>query len=244
MPQADAKLLCASLTGADDGVPVRTLRDISSTHPFVEWAILYYPEREGSPRNPTPAWREQFLSDVPGRTAAHLCGEQVFEELLSPQLAKARIDDLRRFGRVQLNINARKQVFEDPKVLKVYQTLLEEGLTLIVQYHENSKSLIEQFVASCGQEELSRIHVLFDNSRGKGMRPEGWLGPLRVANRVLVCGYAGGLGPDVMEQELPRIRQAAAEAPYWVDMESGLRTNNAFDVPKAVKVLDTVARSR
>lgn len=242
MPSHHPLPFCVSLTGADDAVHPQTLRSISETFAFAEWAILYFPEKEGSARNPSTAWRERFLATSPARSAAHLCGKRVFLELLDDELAPYRIDDLRRYGRVQLNINARGRLFNDEQVLKIYDRLLHAGMTLILQYHDESKDLIGLFLGGRSNEELHRIHVLFDGSKGRGVRPTEWPKPLTMPGLPMTCGYAGGLGPDVMTQEIVRIAGAveSSGSAYWVDMESGLRTNNQFDPDKAVEVLDAV----
>lgn len=46
-----------SITGADDSVNPQDLLRLSVQHPQAEWAILYFPEKEGDPRNPSAQWR-------------------------------------------------------------------------------------------------------------------------------------------------------------------------------------------
>lgn len=231
----------ASLTGADDLVTPDSLAAISAKYPFVEWAILYFPEKEGTPRNPSASWREDFLAIGLPYSAAHLCGTQVFRDLLRPETAQTRIVDLARYHRIQVNINARRQDFTDEQVLEVYRTLHEAGLKLILQYHAASEQVIERFLSELDEEGLRRVGILFDASKGTGQRPLFWPAPHRFN---LSCGYAGGLGPDILETELPKIKTAIAQVerdvPFWVDMESGLRTNNTFDLEKVDMVLSTI----
>jgi len=49
-----------------------------------------------------------------------------------------------------------------------------------------------------------------------------WPQPLPIP-----CGYAGGLGPDNIQQELGRIAAVAGARPIWVDMEGKLRRTEA-----------------
>ena len=231
-----------SITGADDKVVPAVLADISAQYPFVEWAVLYFPEKEGRPRNPSALWRDNFLALGLPYTAAHLCGTQVFRELLDPETAHLRIADLSRYRRVQLNINASRGEFSDKEILEIYRLLHGAGLRLILQRHTASEQVIEQFVCEIsrleGPQGLKLIDILFDTSKGTGQRPDAWPAPYPF---IPFCGYAGGLGPEVLETELPRIKAAAACAgnnqPYWIDMESGIRTDNAFDLEKVVRVL-------
>lgn len=232
-----------SLTGADDHVAPEALAALSAQYPFVEWAILYFPEKDGTPRNPSAPWREKLLALKLPYTAAHLCGSRVFHALLDSELAPSVIADLSRYRRIQLNINARRPEFSDEEVLAIYRVLHQAGLRLILQHHAASESVIEKFlreVADNDADGLKRIDILFDASKGTGQRPDAWPAPHRFN---LFCGYAGGLGPDVLETELPKIKAAVSQAqsrrdsPYWIDMESGIRTDNAFDLEKAGQVL-------
>lgn len=227
-----------SLTGADDRVAPEALAALSAKYPFVEWAVLYFHEKEDTPRNPSALWRENFLSLGLPYTAAHLCGTQVFRELLTPEKAPARIADLSRYRRIQLNINARRPEFTDEEVLSIYRKLHGAGLRLILQHHAASEQVIEQFLYDLDEEGLKRVDILFDASKGTGQRPDTWPAPHRFN---LFCGYAGGLGPDVLATELQKIKAAVARSgrdlPYWIDMETGVRTENAFDLAKAEQVL-------
>ena len=230
-----------SLTGADDQVAPEALVALSAKYPFVEWAILYSHEKSATPRNPSAQWREKFLALKLPYTAAHLCRSRVFRDLLSPALAPSVISDLARYRRIQLNINARRLEFSEEEVLSIYRLLHQAGLRLILQHHAASELVIEKFlreVADDDAEGLKRIDILFDASKGTGQRPDDWPAPHRFK---LFCGYAGGLGPDVLATELPKVKAAVAKSgrdlPYWIDMESGIRTDNAFDLEKAEQVL-------
>jgi len=72
--------------------------------------------------------------------------------------------------------------------------------------------------------------ILFDASGGHGVSPEYW--PAHLPDKS--CGYAGGLGPDNLARELPRIQEAAGQGPYWIDMEGKLRNEaDRFDLARA-----------
>lgn len=237
-------LKLVSLTGADDNVSPADLVIISAKYQSVppEWAILYFPEKQGTQRNPSAPWREEFLAQPLPFTAVHLCGSQVFRDILDPNTAPAIVADLRRYGRIQLNINARRPEFSDDEVLTVYWTLFDAGIRLILQYHDGSKSIIERFLMDLSPEEVSRVDILFDGSKGKGQRPGSWPSLLEIGPREPCCGYAGGLGPEVVSTELMKITVAAVPSsrPFWIDMESGIRTDNEFDLVKVDSVLQQV----
>jgi hypothetical protein len=82
---------------------------------------------------------------------------------------------------------------------------------------------------------------LFDCSHGAGVLPAEWP-KARLSNKDgLVChGYAGGLGPDTLEEQLPRIFAAAGDARIWVDMETRVRTQDDefLDMQKVRRCLE------
>lgn len=230
-------LRCVSLTGADDQTDVRDLAELGAQYSFVEWALLYVPHKEGAPRNPTQGWRTRFFeANVPGSVAMHLCGRLAFEQLRDSQLPL----DVLQADRLQLNINARGRDFEDVEVLDLFQCALALGPDIILQYHEDSARVIHQFLATVKDSERTRVHVLLDGSRGTGVCPPTWTVPEELSGWY--CGSAGGIGPTTIDQVLAS--HADRTSAYWVDMESGIRTDNRFDLEKARRVLSSAAAFR
>lgn len=234
-----------TITGADDDVDLDQLlavHDRYQAYGAVEWAVLYMPEKAGSPRYPTEEWIEDFLQCELEHTAIHLCGSMVFESILNAVKGDRIFESLARFNRVQVNVNARKQEFSDEEVLTIYRKLLDEGLNLILQYHDRTAAVIREFLGtSPGEETLQRVELLMDASQGKGIRPASWPEPLVIDGRPVRCGFAGGLGPDVMTVELPKIdavSSAHGNFPYFIDMETGVRSgHNRFDLEKVDRAL-------
>ncbi|MDN8078509.1 hypothetical protein QZN30_03750 [Burkholderia multivorans] len=229
-----APITRVSLTGPDDRTELAALIALSQQYPRVEWALLYVPHNEGAPRNPTQPWRESFFNEeqLASRSAVHLCGALAFEQLLAGALPS----DVLRAKRLQLNINARKQEFTDEQVLEVYARTLELGPDVILQYHPNTAALIERFAHATPASERSRVHILMDASRGTGKTPAIWLRPEALDG--IYVGYAGGIGPENIGSVARDV--AALGQPCWVDMESGIRTDNEFDAAKAEAVLQAV----
>jgi hypothetical protein len=225
-----------SLTGADDRTELSRLIDLTARYPRVEWALLYVPHNEGAPRNPQRAWREAFFAHLADYSAVHLCGALAFEQLLQGTLPA----DILEAPRLQLNINARKPDFSDEQVLEVYARALALGPEIILQYHPQSASLIEGFALSTPQVDRERLHILMDASRGTGLTPQKWSQPERLDE--FFVGYAGGIGPENINAVLQDV--AALGRPCWVDMESGIRSDNQFDADKAEAVLRAAAEFR
>jgi phosphoribosylanthranilate isomerase len=80
------------------------------------------------------------------------------------------------------------------------------------------------------------VDWLFDVSFGTGAAAREWP-PL--ADSQPFCGYAGGLGPDNVHARLARA-PVAPGVRYWIDMESGVRTEGQFDTAKCAAVCEAV----
>lgn len=226
----------ASITGADDQTAIAGLQTLSTTFPFVEWALLYVP-RAGGARNPSRAWRDEFFATpMQGSNAVHLCFKEPFEQLLKGELPS----DLLVAKRLQLNINARAIDFTDREVLTVYKRALDLGPDVILQYQAATAAVVGEFLQSLGPADQRRVHVLLDESRGTGTAPSEWTLPTAVVETYV--GFAGGLGPDNIATALERFDNF--NVPYWVDMETRVRTDNQFDPVKVRAVLQAVNNHR
>ena len=83
------------------------------------------------------------------------------------------------------------------------------------------------------------VSMLFDCSHGAGVLPKSW--PNSIPS--IKCGWAGGMGPANIATQIPRIDAAylagGSSFPYWVDMETLVRTEtkpDEFDLNKCLAV--------
>jgi phosphoribosylanthranilate isomerase len=228
--QDNMTLKYISITGADDQVSIGELVRLSKVFPLVEWAILYYPSRTGENRNPSPEWRREFLGRCAfANKAAHLCATAV------PSFVDEGLDfepELRQFQRIQLNFT-RERLTEERLPQLVSRVRQEAGTSFMTQENGKNAGVTELFAG------VPNHQILFDASAGHGVSPDQW--PVPVAGKF--CGYAGGLSPANIDFELDRIQRAAGRLPYWIDMESGVRTENHFDLGKVGLVLENVYRT-
>jgi hypothetical protein len=239
-----------SLTGVDDRIDVSVLSELSREFLFVEWGILYVPHKLGSPRNPSKAWYSSFFESNRIKwkfSAIHLCGSLAFNELLDNTLPKF----ISLADRIQLNINARKIEFTDKEVLEVYERSLDLGPDIILQYNENTAENILHFISCLDKYDMMRVGILLDESRGRGTVPEIWSIPEKVKSLLseykdVSCGFAGGINPDNIVTVMQNIETMIGDKDddidfrWWIDMESGIRTDNEFDLVKAEHILTAV----
>lgn len=222
-----------TITGADDQTSLRSLLALARRYPFVEWGILFS-GRTGRARFPSLAWVEdltRFVFEHPMKLSAHLCGRYVKELVEFGDFTwRHRVPVPSVFQRVQINTHgeayAMSHVFYD----RIRRAAAYEGFRVILQIDGRHD---EPFLATIRGERLDGggvIEGLVDQSHGAGALPGSW----RVARPRETLGYAGGLGPDSLPVELPKILSAAlgAGVPTWVDMETQVRTNEVLDLDK------------
>ncbi len=210
--------IACTLTGADDHTDISRLRELSAQFPFVEWGVLYFPTEQGMGRYPSAAWLANLhgkLMDEPGqRFSLHVCGRAVQSLLEGDRDMLALIEP---FPRVQLNMHAQQD--DVAALLQLMGHFPHKQF--ITQHNEQNNWLWEAL------RKRPNHQVLFDASGGRGLARSEWPQPLgHVAGGLPVCGYAGGLGPESMQRDLPLIAHAAGDRPYWVDMEGRIRDND------------------
>ena len=54
------QLRCVGFCGADDTVDPAELKEISDQHGWVEWGVLFRPEKAGSPRFASDEWLKRL----------------------------------------------------------------------------------------------------------------------------------------------------------------------------------------
>jgi hypothetical protein len=208
------KLKYVTLTGADDNTDPKALVEISQRFPYVEWGILFHPDKRGTPRYPTAAWVDELPYGL--NYSAHLCGAYV------DHWFKNTPENKRMFSRIQLNCTPDKLA----EILKSKWNPPARHI-LGTKY----KTAWIPTVLSAG------FNVLVDFSGGRGISPEKWPEyPENKTNQLI--GYAGGIGPDNIHKELERIAVAAGDHTVWIDMESKLRTDDRFDLDKCIQILE------
>lgn len=215
-----------TFTGIDDATDLGAARALAEQYP-VEFGVLFSPSRQGvEPRYPSwPAIYKLLAFATPGmRFAAHLCGGHSRQLLAS---ASTSLDDLLRehFGRVQVNTT---QQGIDAAAIDAWGNSV--NAEVILQCRESFP--VEESVS-----------WLFDASGGQGIEPKAWPAAPIEADRQFppLFGYAGGLKAENIATALPLIATAAGFAPYWIDMESGVRDeHDRFSIEKCRAVCEAV----
>lgn len=241
------KLTGVTLTGADNRVDPQDLYQLSDRFPFIEWGILIYPKKEGKQRYPDKSWISKFMRFKPAfvRTAAHICGDAAIEFLDEDNL-KESLENYKDFDRIQVNVTY-DQIDERSAInaIRYFQEHINANLhvcrkhttpAIITQHNVFNERLTKARL------DPNNIHhwypsILFDESRGKGVQIRDWQKPFRKSH----CGYAGGISPDNIESVLNDLWVLLdPDTDVWIDMESGIRTLNEFDLSKVEQVANLV----
>jgi hypothetical protein len=238
-------ILTVTITGADDNVDPYQLVHLSRFHPYVEWGVLFSEKRRGSARYPSFDWIRK-LEDLAESTrwlplSMHLCGAEA-------RLATACEGELRpgtAWQRVQINgyepgtakADWRRSRFDASGFRWILQARSRETLS----------SVWEDAL-------MADADVLYDPSGGEGKDPGSWpampgalrpeLGDSAMGHGVR-SGFAGGIHPGNIEAVLSEVLEKnTALQRVWIDMESGVRTDDKLDMGKVKDVLAVVSTVR
>lgn len=219
------------MTGADDSINPEELFEISETYPFVEWGILVSRNNYGRSRFPSFEWMNKLakLNNNKLSLACHLCGSYVKEILINGLSFESEIGYLwRYFQRVQINTHGIPHRYNE-NAINCMKHFKKE---IIFQYDGSNKDILN-YALSIGL----NCSTLFDLSHGAGVLPKEWIMPVEGVR----CGYAGGLSPENITEQIKLIESKVGDYELWIDMETQIRSNSdqLFDLKKVGSVLDS-----
>lgn len=222
-----------TITGADNGVDPKELAALSAEFPFVEWGILLSAKRQGTPRYPGPGWlgsleRLAFAGSV--ALSAHACG-QIARRIMGGDKHFVLSALQMGYRRIQLNGFG----LPCPELDRVAYVAASGRVELILQVQaEEHLQTTATFAAALP----GSASILFDPSGGRGVEPFRWPPDPHGAR----MGFAGGINPENVEQVIGEIAVTRlGSEPWWIDMESGVRTDDRFDLAKVRAVLERAA---
>ena len=235
-----------TFTGADESISPELLIDVSRRFPFVEWGILIG-SRQSVARMPSLKWIVQLLSLKAKEGEAvnlslHVCGLPLRQIAAGRPIIGEGAESFAGFDRVQLNWHGDRQGDIGLNVATAFNHMRNflggwEPEVIFQGDETNVGAGLHRETENAG----FRVSMLFDCSHGAGVLPGKW--PTSIPS--IKCGYAGGLGPGNVLEQLALIRQAYAAGatlhPYWVDMETKVRDrDDAFDLGKCLQVAQSV----
>lgn len=224
-----------TVTGADDSIRPEELVPIAKEYPFVEFGILLSKKQQGNKRFPSRYWWEELYilwRQEKLALSGHMCGAWVRNLCLGmPNFFEEFGYTWKMFNRFQLNFHAEHHPVDDKKLSDLIRQYLRDK-PIIFQMDGVNEKIFSALVNRWG----IAAFPLFDQSGGNGVLPGKW--PKQPPNEY--CGYAGGLSPDNLQQEMERISKVAP-GPIWIDAETLLRSEDdmVFDLEKVRRFLET-----
>lgn len=233
-----------TFTGVDIYTDVDRLLRLSKKYPFVEWGILYSDSRAATENKyGLLSWVENTVNLLRmngAKVAVHLCGSAVKQFVFKRTnlIQLATIAD-----RVQLNlpVDANLTTFDLVRVAHYLKKITK--VQLVLQANDANMRHCQKLSRITNEKPYA---FLFDSSGGRGISPGKWpsLGgddEHELSRNNALLGFAGGLGVDNISTELKAILDRAHGKPFWIDMESKVRTtDDRFDLDAVEAVLEKV----
>lgn len=222
-----------SFAGVDERTDIERLQKIQEMYPFAEFGVLTsYHWNENGNRYLNPERISDFKS-CGLNLSLHVCGSMTDEAHKYEgwdHINRFIGDNLRIFKRVQLNVSKRNKPF-----YSISPIINQE---IIIQ--QKDAQHIDVFLESIRQwtNHMFRFSLLLDASGGNGIDT-----PIIVFDsKYLKVGYAGGINPDNVGGKLFELTEYPTNQDFWIDMESGVRTDDWFDLDKVEKVCQIANR--
>ena len=236
-----------TISGVDGEIRGPDILDLSRKYPFVEWGILASKSRSGTPRYPYRRWRDELVGALePWRRevklSLHLCGAMARtfaesnDEAPRSQDHLDLFEEIDRYDRAQIN---------GPVSHAALWNAGQHARSTEFILQTRSVEAIQENAALARASTMTSL--LFDPSGGEGIRATLWPAP----PEGVLMGYAGGITPETVEDVVSELMRQSwtkhrpdvspEDPPYWIDMESGVRTDDHFDLAKVREVLRRAA---
>lgn len=223
-----------TFTGIDANTDINALREIQREFPLAEFGVLTsYHWHENGNRYLHPVFMSRLYgSGLKGdlNLALHICGSAAHDAATGywEKIDMFTHRCLCIFKRIQLNIANRK---DNPEHCWMPSVIGQEIIIQQRNIHE-----LELFNNTTDEHKhrlcLGSFSVLLDGSGGRGIDT-----PIEILKGNYKVGYAGGMNPDNVGEKLSYLMENV-DGDFWIDMESGVRTDDWFDLNKVRKVLE------
>lgn len=227
------KLVGISFNGVDEKTDLARLVKIQQMFPLAEFGIIL---SKNWMENGNRYWNPYHLSKLEGlelNLSAHLCGSVVREAIRDNWEPALKLCNgyFGIFKRTQMNI---APYDNNPEILK-FDNIPDNIREVIIQQRAPEKVVLDCNTRALGP----NVVILIDGSGGCGI--EGSFAPVDGFGKV---GYAGGLNPVNIVKHTLSVRNGgngfAESHGFWMDIESGVRTDDWFDLDKVVSICGQV----
>lgn len=207
-----------TFTGVDDAAYCKGMIELSAKYP-IEWGVLVDRDKKGVPLFPTNKHIDRIRKSGI-RLCAHICGS------LATDIASGHRPDINLAGFARIQVNFSRSGAMPSAVQSVSEFANKHAVRAALQCRD------DHFPT-----EHTSVDWLYDVSFGEGVRPSSF--PPIVSNHPF-CGISGGLSPDNVLTTLDEKLVVEQGSGFWIDMESGVRRDGAFDLELCAQVCDEV----
>lgn len=221
-----------TFTGIDARTDINSLVELQREYPIAEFGVLTsYNWNKNGNRYLDP----QRLCNLQGsklNLALHVCGSAAHDAVEGRwhMIRNHVLDYLWLFNRVQLNVANR---IDNPRWISSLRPYAE----LIIQQRPDNTTLYEENKHLGDDDKVGGVSMLLDASGGQGIDT-----PIVLYPSNGKIGYAGGINEGNVATKLEYLLRNVCAGNFWIDMESGVRTDDWFDLDKVRRVLEICER--
>ena len=214
-----------TFTGIDNNTPIEELQKIQKIYPHTEFGVLIASE-PGKNKQPTDSYITN-LKDKGLKLSLHLCSEHA-KNILTDGRLDIKYDF---FDRYQINFNFNHNEHN----LNHYYKLINKfkNKKFILQTNFSNEIFIEKIINTT---KTDNTNILYDSSGGRGIE----IKQIKPPYKNIYTGYSGGINPNNINDICKQITFHKNDDRIWIDIQSGARTNNEFDLEKVIKMLKIV----
>lgn len=222
------RIKTVTITGPDNRTNVDDLSRLQEKYPFVEWGILFSGQTSvGAPRYPTFDW----IHTLEGKglnLSGHLCGDYARQVVVRGDTSF--MEHYTMFNRFQLNANFSQTKVNLYELADTVNRFDDRRVTF--QMNAANRIVVEWLKLLT----IKQFDILHDASGGRGTEiktipePSGFF-----------TGYAGGINTENVQNICEKITAHVNQSQVWIDMETGVRTNDVLDLDKVTEVLEKVS---
>lgn len=223
-------LILISFVGVDPKTNLDDIDNFNSPIPC-EWSVLFSDSKSvgNYARYPSYDFCKEFLTWCRGRGwlgSLHLCGSVIDRYLKQEQ----DVMELCKLAyRIQLNLNIAKFSDYDKLTDDILKVTSAHGHDIILQQNKTKAKFMEVFLPKA-----SAVNLLHDGSGGFGKE----ISVVQPPDDKHFTGYAGGIKPENVAKIVNLIENNnPKDTKYYIDMESGIRTDNIFSIEKCSQVV-------
>ena len=224
------ELMYITCSGANEFTDIAGMVSLSMKYPLIEWGIQVSGKKcsQGTPRWNWIHELHRYLQEKNQAIslALHMNVDWVEnftrDEQLIPEVQKLLelkdVDEEPFFQRIQLNFKLGRELMPLEHILIPRLREYEEKRYFIFSYNDKNAKFIHHLYAKG----LRDFDVLFDSSHGEGASASTWQQPAFYDEGILQ-GYAGGLSPENVTEEVAKIREVVGDRAFCIDAEGNLK---------------------